>query len=226
MQVYPIDFVRQLLVQTLYEMNYDNGGKTFGGSDQVNLFSFYEQLEKQDEVYRFVEIYRDFTNQENRTGLIMNGVVIAPENPTITNLYQELIVPLTFTCSFRVRLGDRDKAQETINQLIRALKGRKFDMGLCENGEIIKVGTIGHGPLNSNINSDYSSVEENSSNLRKIQKRAYIGSYNISNMTDSLELTRTQLIAKGFDFTDNSGYYYAIRYNNGGLYVVNYNSIS
>ena len=140
---FPIDFVRQVIIQTLAEEKLKDN-KYFGGDSQVNLFSFYEQLQKDDEVNRYVEIYRDLTEQQNRTGLIMNGTIIAPENPTITNLNQCLIIPMSFTCNFRVKLADRDMALETINNLIKVLKGRKQDMVEFDNGKLFKLGTLGN----------------------------------------------------------------------------------
>lgn len=137
LKIFPIDCIRQILEQTLHEQHILNG-YYFGGKDQVNIASFYEQLKGQQEVDRFVETYRDLSNQQNRTGLILNGVVLAPENPTITNLYSSLIVPLTWTCSLRCSLENRDQATETINNLISELKGRKVDVAqlkcIDENG--------------------------------------------------------------------------------------------
>lgn len=143
-KTFPIDFVRQIIEQTLFEEHINNPSKYFGGRNQVNLFSFYEQLQKDDEVDRYVECYRDLVEQQNRSGIIMNGTIIAPENPTITNLYKCLIIPMSFTCSFRVKLGDRDSAIETINNLIETLKGRKCDVAESKNGRLLKVGTIGN----------------------------------------------------------------------------------
>lgn len=142
-KAFPIDFVRQLIEQTLLEEHIKNP-HFFGGKNQVNLFSFYEQLQKEDEVNRYVEIYRDLADQQNRTGLIMNGTIIAPENPTITNINSATIIPMTFTCSFRVNIGDRDSALKTISNLIEVLKGRKHDIAELDTGELFKVGTIGN----------------------------------------------------------------------------------
>ena len=138
---FPIDFVRQLLEQTLLEEHIKNP-HMFGGPNQVNLFSFYEQLQRDDEVNRYVEIYRDLVDQQNRTGLIMNGTIVAPENPTITNINNATIIPMTFTCMFRVKLKDRDSALKTISNLIQVLKGRKHDIAEFDNGQLFKVGTI------------------------------------------------------------------------------------
>lgn len=162
MKTFPIDFVRQVIEQTLEEEHIKEPKKYFGGEQQVNLFSFYEQLQKEDEVNRYVEMYRELTEQQNRLGLIMNGTIIAPENPTITNLNNCLIIPMTFTCSFRVRLGDRDSAIETINNLFDILKGRKRDIAYFENGQLFVVGTIAN----------------NVKGQPRIENGSFIGSYN------------------------------------------------
>ena len=127
LKTFPIDFVRQILEQKLLEEHMINVN-LFGGKEQVAITSFYEQLKSQDEVDRFIETYRDLTEQQNRTGLILNGVILSPENPTITNLYSSLIVPMDWTCSLRCTLGNRDDAIITINNLIEKLKGRKIDV--------------------------------------------------------------------------------------------------
>ena len=139
---FPLDFIRQIIEQTLLEEHHKNPTKYFGGANQVNLFSFYEQLQKDEEVNRYVEIYNDLVNQQNRTGLIMNGVLLSPENPTITNLNQCLIIPMTFTGTFRCKIGDRDLVLETINHMIELLKGRKVDVAELNNGTLFKVGTM------------------------------------------------------------------------------------
>lgn len=149
LKTFPIDFIRQVLEQKLFEEHIKNIN-LYGGKDQVSILSFYEQLKSQEQVDRFVETYRDLSEQQNRTGLILNGVLVSPENPTITNLYSSLIVPMSFTCSFRCQLANRDTAILTINNLIEKLKGKKVDIADLEipNGtmtehELFMVGTIG-----------------------------------------------------------------------------------
>ena len=147
---FPIDFIRQTFEQKLLEQHIANP-YFFGGENQVSIHSFYEQLASQADVDRFVETYRDLADQQNRTGLILNGTLISPENPSITNLYSSLIVPMTFTCSLRCLLSNRDQAIETLNNLINELKGRKVDIAqldcVDENGNKYStpfiVGTIG-----------------------------------------------------------------------------------
>lgn len=141
MKAFPIDFVRQALEQTLLEEHIKNPN-LYGGENQVTLFSFYEQLVKDEEVNRYIEKYRDLVEQQNRSGIIMNGTIVAPENPSITNLYSCKIIPMTFTCNFRVKLANRDTAIDTINHLIDELKGTKVDIAELDNGQLVKVGTI------------------------------------------------------------------------------------
>lgn len=148
---FPLNFVKQALEQTLLKKHIENLNY-FGGSNQIELFTFFEQLKNQDEVDRFVERYRDLTEQQNRSGLIGNGILLSPENPTITNLYQSLIIPMTWTCSIRTMLENRDQMIDTLFELINELKGRKVDIAelkcIDENGHYYYkpfcVGTIGH----------------------------------------------------------------------------------
>lgn len=176
LKTFPIDFIRQTLEQKLlYEHLKDTN--FFGGKEQVNILSFYEQLKSQDEVDRFVETYRDLANQQNRSGLILNGVVVAPENPSITNLYSSLIIPMSFTCSLRCMLENRDQAIITINNLIEKLKGRKVDIAqlncIDENGKPYStpfaVGTIGQGDGTPTLkHGDYIGNLENASDLDNV----------------------------------------------------------
>jgi hypothetical protein len=150
---FPISFIQVALEQTLLKLHNDNPNLV-GGKNQIEIHSFYEQLKTQDEVNRFVETFRDLTEQQNRSGLIANGILMSPENPTITNLYTSMIIPMSWACSLRVKLSDRDLMLETINALIEELKGSKVDIAelKCrdEQGRAIyvpfAVGTIGHNP--------------------------------------------------------------------------------
>lgn len=134
LKVFPVDFVRQILEQQLY-INHLSNVNLFGGTNQVNLISFYEQLKSEEEVDRFVETYRELTDQQNRSDLIGAGIIVSPENPTITNVHSALVIPFTFTCNIRCKLSNRDQMVETINALIASLKGRKRDVAqlICED---------------------------------------------------------------------------------------------
>lgn len=186
LKIFPIDFIRQALEQELLKEHIKNPNY-FGGTNQVNLFSFYEQLKTQDEVDRFVENYRELSEQQNRTGLILNGVLVSPENPSITNIYSSLIIPMTFTCSFRCMLENRDQAIETINNLIEELKGRKVDIAQLKctdlNGKTcykpFVVGTIGENDGAPKLrNGDYLG-DFNSQNLQSQISAKLLALYNL-----------------------------------------------
>ena len=141
MQTMSIDYIRELIENTLAE-EHEKNPNFFGGKNQVNLFSFYEQLQEDYEVDRFTEVYRDLVDQQNRTGLIMNGTIVAPENPQMLNTHNHTIIPLTYNVSFRVALKDRDLALATLDNLFKVLKGRKQDIAELDTGKLIEVGTI------------------------------------------------------------------------------------
>lgn len=150
LRTFPIEFIRQILEQKLFE-EHSKDQNFFGGKEQIALSSFYEQLKSQDEVDRFVKTFRDLTDQQNRMGLIGNGIILSPENPSITNIYSSLIIPMSFTCNMRCTLANRDDMIWTINNLIEKLKGRKVDVAqlICQDEQGKKyaqpfcVGTIG-----------------------------------------------------------------------------------
>ena len=140
---FPIEYIAQVIRQTLFKEKTKN--KTlFGGDNEVKVFASFEQLKTAEEVDRYVGTQRKVSNQQNRTDLIMNGVITTGENPTITNLNKGCIIPMSFACGFRVRLGDKDNAIETINNMISKLKGRKRDVARFEDGTILEVGTLGN----------------------------------------------------------------------------------
>lgn len=176
LKTFPIEFIRQAIEQTLDTAHNDNVN-LFGGKEQIKITSFYEQLKNQDEVDRFVETYRDIADQQNRTGLIGNGVILSPENPTITNLYSSLIIPFSWTCSIRCTLANRDQMLNTINNLISELKGRKCDIAqldcIDENGHPYStpfiVGTIGENDGAPALqNGDYLGTIEDTADIETI----------------------------------------------------------
>lgn len=141
MKTVAIEFVRQVLEQTLYEEHLKNNSYC-GGKDQVGLFSFYEQLVEGEEVDRFIENYADLVSQQNRSSLILNGVITAPENPQIINIHTHDIRPLEFRVGFRLNVENRDTAIDTLENMFSVLKGRKRDVALFESGKLFMLGTI------------------------------------------------------------------------------------
>ena len=153
MKTAAIEFVRQVLEQTLYEEHLKDNSYC-GGVDQVGLFSFYEQLLEGEEVDRFIENYADLISQQNRSSLILNGVITAPENPQIINIHTHDIRPLEFRVGFRLNVENRDMAIDTIENMFSVLKGRKRDVALFESGKLLMLGTIANNVLGSPKISD------------------------------------------------------------------------
>lgn len=147
---FPIQYMAQVISQTLF-MEKTKNKNLFGGDSEVKVFASFEQLKTAEEVDRYVGTQRKVSNQQNRTDLIMNGVITTSENPTITNLNKGCIIPMSFSCGFRVRLGDKGNAIETINNMISKLKGRKRDIARFEDGTILVVGTLGNSYENEGL---------------------------------------------------------------------------
>ena len=146
MKTVAIEFVRQVLEQTLYEEHLKDNSYC-GGINQVGLFSFYEQLLEGKEVDRFIENYSDLISQQNRSSLILNGVITAPENPQIINIHTHDIRPLDFRVGFRLNVLNRDMAIDTIENMFSVLKGRKRDVALFDSGKLLMVNTIANNVL-------------------------------------------------------------------------------
>lgn len=136
-----IEFVEQIFKQTLELEHRKEPAKYFGGQNQIEIISFYEQLNTQHDVDRFTEVYQDLMNEQNKAELIGDGVLLAPENPSYINVNDSLIIPLTWTLQMRTTLGNRDKMIQTLNNLNSILRGRKVDIAELDNGQLFMVGT-------------------------------------------------------------------------------------
>ena len=206
MKTVAIEFVRQVLEQTLYEEHLKNSSYC-GGKDQVGLFSFYEQLLEGEEVDRFIENYDDLISQQNRSSLILNGVITAPENPQIINIHTHDIRPLEFRVGFRLNVLNRDMAIDTIENMFSVLKGRKRDVALFESGKLLMVNTIANNVLGA-------PTMENGSFIGSVVSLSNID-VSISALLNSIKTTL------GLD-TMNFGEYQYFEYN-GALYKTTYN---
>lgn len=154
-KVFPIDFIREIITNTLWQEKTKNE-YLFGGDNEIFLESFYSQLKREEEVDRFVQTIDELAEQQNRQGLIGSGVILAPENPTITNLYSAMIIPMSYTCSIRCSYENRYQMIDTINNLIECLKGRKVDIAQLRKATdkgivyyLFMIGTIGE-EINAN----------------------------------------------------------------------------
>ena len=190
-QAFEIDFIRQIIIQTLQKEHINNPSKYIGSDNQIRLTSFYEHLASDEEVDRYVETVRDLTNQQNRTGLIANGVIVAPSNPTITNLNQCTIIPLEFSLNFRCTLADRDIVKESLNNMVSILKGRKHDIAEFDNGQLFLVGTIGN----------------NSVGAPQIRNGDFIGKKIVGPGLDGFIKSKINTLATTYSFINNADKY-------------------
>ena len=198
---FPIDFVRQAIEQRLYQEHLANTN-FIGGKNKVALFSLYEQLLSGEDVDRYVETFRELTEQQNRSSLILNGVLSAPENPTITNIYSSMIIPMDYTCVFKCKTSNRDQALETINNMIEKMKGRKVDIAelkcKTENGYSyvpFVVGTIGQGD-----------------GAPTLKNGDYLGEVTTSSQVDNI--IDNVLIPMGVSYTYNTGDWFYVTKDN------------
>ena len=211
---FPIDYLRQIFEQTLLREHLKNKNY-FGGKDQVFIASLYEQLVEGDDVDRYVDNVGDISEQQNRTSTILNGVITAPSNPTITNLYSCTIIPMEYVCTLRCEEKNNPQALETLNNLIEELKGSKVDVAelKCVSEKFgtsyvpFVVGTIGH-----NEGKPF------------IKNGDYIG--DISNVSVSDLLTYFETLGLYDDTQTSEGEWYYVSVENNGnkvLKVVYYN---
>ena len=137
-KTFQIDFIRAIVD---YKLSL-NDGEVYFGLPNIANFSFYEHLEKDEEVNRYVERFRQLTEQQNRTLYNGFGILNTNQSPSITNLYDAFISPFEFTYTLRCKLKDRDKMIATIYHLIETLKGRKIDIAQLDSGKLFPVCTI------------------------------------------------------------------------------------
>ena len=138
-KVFQIEFVRQALETKL--SSFISNTELFN-SDDIVLVSFYENLKSDDEVKRYVELYRTIVDEQNITGKIGYAILAVTDNPSITNLRTTFVSPFEWSCNMRCSLENRDKMTATIYQLIDELKGRKVDIAQLDTGKLLVVGTI------------------------------------------------------------------------------------
>ena len=165
-RAWEIDYIRQAIYQTLLQEHLKNNDY-IGGVNELALTSFYEHLLSNEEIDRYVETVRDLNDQQNRTGLIANGTILSPSNPTITNLNQVSIIPMDFTINFRCTLANRDLVRASLNNMVSILKGRKVDIAELDNGKLFLVGTIANNSKGTPLvrNGDYIGDLPSGSNL-------------------------------------------------------------
>ena len=127
MAKYDIDLLRQLFVDKLND-------------NTIFLASFYEQLQDDQQIERYVETIKELLALQNRekseSTYKAMGIIAQSGNAEIINIKQNYISPLEYQARFDIELSDRDYVLGKLKTLINDLRGRKFDVVLLNNGTI------------------------------------------------------------------------------------------
>jgi hypothetical protein len=127
MAVYDIDLLRALFVDKLND-------------NSIFLASFYEQIQDDQQIERYVETIKELLALQNREKSESNykamGIIAQSGNAEIINIKQNYISPLEYQARFDIELNDRDYVLGKLKTLINDLRGRKFDVVALESGAI------------------------------------------------------------------------------------------
>jgi hypothetical protein len=127
MAIYDIDLLRQLFVDKLND-------------NTIFLASFYEQIQDEQQIERYVETIKELLALQNREKSESNykamGIIAQSGNAEIINIKQNYISPLEYQARFDIELTDRDYVLGKLKTLINVLRGRKFDVIALESGAI------------------------------------------------------------------------------------------
>jgi hypothetical protein len=131
MAIYDIDLLRALFVDKLND-------------NTIFLASFYEQIQDDQQIERYVETIKELLALQNREKSESNykamGIIAQSGNAEIINIKQNYISPLEYQARFDIELSDRDYVLGKLKTLINDLRGRKFDIiQLSNNTTIIPV---------------------------------------------------------------------------------------
>jgi hypothetical protein len=128
MAVYDIDLLRALFVDKLND-------------NTIFLASFYEQLQDDEQINRYVDTIKELLALQNREKSESNykamGIIAQSGNAEIINIKQNYISPLEYQARFDIELNDRDYVLGKLKTLIDNLRGRKFDMVSFQNGNSV-----------------------------------------------------------------------------------------
>jgi hypothetical protein len=128
MAIYDIDLLRALFVDKLNDST-------------IFLASFYEQIQDEEQINRYVDTIKELLALQNREKSESNykamGIIAQNGSAEIINIKQNYISPLEYQARFDIELSDRDYVLEKLKTLINDLRGRKFDLALPSNGQVV-----------------------------------------------------------------------------------------
>jgi hypothetical protein len=167
MAIYDIDLLRAVFVDKLNDSS-------------IFLASFYEQLQDDEQISRYVDNIKELLSLQNREKETSNfkamGIIAQSGNAEIINIKRNYVSPLEYQARFDIQLEDRDYVLGKLKQLIDDCRGRKFDLIQLTNGQI-KVLV----PNTINITSDKPELRVGTTSIPNFFK--VIGSYNPTTAT-------------------------------------------
>lgn len=157
-KTFQIEYVRAVINYYL-KKNRDN--TDYFSDLDVSLYSFYEHLTTDDEINRYVELYKQLLQEQNHQDMIGVGILSITDSPNIMNIKTSFITPFEWGGVIRTNLYNRDKMLETLYKLLTEAKGKCYDVAQFDNGKLFVVGT----PTRDNLflqSGDYVGDLENS----------------------------------------------------------------
>lgn len=127
MATYDIDLLRALFVDKLND-------------NSIFLASFYEQLQDDQQISRYVDTIKELLALQNReqteSSYKAMGIIAQSGSAEIINIKSSYISPLEYQARFDIQLNDRDYVLDKLKTLIDDLRGRKFDLIQLTNNTI------------------------------------------------------------------------------------------
>lgn len=128
MEIYEIDLVRALFANKLNDPT-------------IFLASFYEQIQDQEQISRYVDTIKDLIALQNRekseSTYKAMGIIAQAGDSEILNIKTNYVVPTNYSVRLDIELTDRDYVLGKIKALINDLRGRKFEIIQLDDGTYV-----------------------------------------------------------------------------------------
>jgi len=131
MAMYDIDLIRTLFSSYL------------NGQEGIDIFlaSFYEQIEDDQSISRYVETIKELIALQNKEKQVSNykamGVISQSGEAQILNIKANYVAPLQYNVRLDIELADRDYVLDKVKTMIENIKGRKFEIAQLTDGQSI-----------------------------------------------------------------------------------------
>jgi hypothetical protein len=211
MEVYEIDLVRALFANKLNDPT-------------IFLASFYEQIQDQEQISRYVDTIKDLIALQNRekseSTYKAMGIVAQAGDSEILNIKTNYVVPTNYSVRLDIELTDRDYVLAKIKALINDLRGRKFELAQLDSGSVIVFAnpTFTNDKINM-VNNLYINQNPGTANPDDATSKTAIGTHlsTYYNLTDGVSYTMYQ------PNTPNAGVFQLLSRTvsvSGGIYTI------